>query len=73
MTDLDDFLDSLFFGCAFKAFVEEAQQSSGPPCPDRTRARAYSLYEVSLAEKNGPTTSRPECYRAAEPDAATDD
>ena len=53
MSDLDEFLDNLFLGCAFKAFVEEACESNGPPCQLRTRQRAYQLYEESLAEKNG--------------------
>lgn len=53
MSDLDEFLDNLFLGCAFKAFVDEATETQGPPCPLRTRQRAYRLYEESLAEKNG--------------------
>lgn len=50
---LDEILDSVFHGCAFKAFVEVAHEMQGPPCPIRTRQRAYKLYEESLAEKNG--------------------
>ena len=53
MKDLDEFLDNLFLGCAFKAYVEEARAAGGSPCPNRTRQRAYRLYEDALAEKNG--------------------
>lgn len=48
----DEILDSLFHGCALQAFVEQAIAEQGPPCPERTRRRAYQLYETALAEKN---------------------
>lgn len=48
---LDDILDDLFHGCAFAAFVEQATAGRGPPCPEKTRRRAYQLYEEALAEK----------------------
>ena len=57
MSNLDEILDSVFHGCAFKAFVEVAHEMQGPPCPIRTRQRAYKLYEESLAEKNCSTVS----------------
>ena len=52
MTDLDSILDDLFHGVAFKAFVEEALLTGGPPCPERTRQRAYRYYEDALARRN---------------------
>ena len=51
MSDLDAFMDEMFPGCAFAAFVEEAAMASGPPCPDATRQRAYRYYEEQLAAK----------------------
>ncbi|MCA9038330.1 MAG: hypothetical protein KDA91_24560 [Planctomycetaceae bacterium] len=51
MTDSDEFLDHLFLGCAFKAYVEEARETIGPPCSVRTRQRAYRYYEESLADQ----------------------
>ena len=52
MTDLESILDDLFHGVAFKAFVEEALLTGGPPCPERTRQRAYRYYEDELARRN---------------------
>lgn len=52
MSRLDDILDDLFHGAAFAAFVEESTLVGGPPCPNKTRQRAYEIYEASLAEKN---------------------
>lgn len=53
MSDFDAFMEDMFLGCAFAAFVEEAAKASGPPCPDATRQRAYRYYEQQLAEKQG--------------------
>jgi hypothetical protein len=52
MDDLDDLLDDLFHGAAFAAYVEEACLAQGPPCPIKTKVRAYRYYEKALAEKN---------------------
>jgi len=53
VTDLlDDILDDLFHGAALAAFVEESRLAGGHPCPDKTRRRAYRLYEEALTEKN---------------------
>lgn len=46
----DDILDDLFHGCAFAAYVEEAVACGGPPCEEKTRRRAFRLYEETLAE-----------------------
>ena len=51
MTD-DSILDSLFHGCAWAAFLEQAAIQQGPPDPEATRLRAYRYYEEALAEKN---------------------
>ncbi|MCA9065847.1 MAG: hypothetical protein KDA96_22420 [Planctomycetaceae bacterium] len=51
MSDPEEFLDNVFLGCAFKAYVEEAARVQGPPCPLLTRQLAYRYYEESLAER----------------------
>ncbi len=56
MTETDWILDDLFHGCAFHAFVEQAQIERGPPSPEATRRRAYWLYEEAIAEKNAAKT-----------------
>jgi hypothetical protein len=51
--DFDAFLDDLFLGCAFAAYVEQAQeQACYPPDPNATRRRAYRYYEDALATRN---------------------
>ncbi|MGE3777852.1 MAG: hypothetical protein AB7F89_11745 [Pirellulaceae bacterium] len=52
MPELDDILDDLFHGAAFAAYLDEAALAKGPPCPQKTRQRAYRYYEEWLAEKN---------------------
>jgi hypothetical protein len=50
---LDRFLDDIFLGCAFAAYVEQAvEQRCWPPDSEATRRRAYRYYEEALAEKN---------------------
>lgn len=49
----DDIRDSLFHGCALRAYLEiYAQTRQFPPDSEATRLRAYQLYEQALAEKN---------------------
>jgi hypothetical protein len=49
----DDILDSLFHGCALKAYMEVwAETRQFPPDSEATRQRAFRLYEEALAEKN---------------------
>jgi hypothetical protein len=48
----DDILDSLFHGCAFAAWLDEAAARRGPPDPEATKRRAYRYYEEALDEKN---------------------
>ena len=48
----EDILDSLFHGCAFAAFLDQAAAEGGWPSPEATRVRAYRYYEAELAEKN---------------------
>lgn len=49
----DDILDSLFHGCALKAYLEVwALTGQFPPDSEATRQRANQLYEEALAEKN---------------------
>jgi hypothetical protein len=48
----DDIWDSLFHGCAWAAFLDEAAALQGPPDSEATKRRAYRYYEEALAEKN---------------------
>lgn len=49
----DDILDSVFHGCALRAYLETyALTKRFPPDSEATRRRAYQLYEEALAEKN---------------------
>ena len=48
----EDVLGSIFHGCAFAAFVEQAIAQGGPPDREATRLLAYRYYEEALAEKN---------------------
>lgn len=48
----DDIMDSLFHGCAWAAYLDEAAEQQGWPDSVATRQRAYRYYEVALAEKN---------------------
>jgi hypothetical protein len=50
MTELDDILDDLFLGCAFRAYIEQARLQQGWPDQEATRLRTYRLYEEALAE-----------------------
>lgn len=52
-SDIDEFLDDLFLGCAFAAYVDQAIEENGPPDRDATRKRAYAYYEQELASRNG--------------------
>jgi hypothetical protein len=61
MTDFDAFMDDMFHGCAFAAFVEEAVKASGLPCPEATRQRAYRYYEEQLAAKQRRSNRNPSC------------
>ena len=49
----DDILDSLFHGCALRAYLEiYAATRQFPPDSETTRRLAYHYYEQELAEKN---------------------
>lgn len=56
----DDILDDMFHGCAFAAYVEEAVACGGPPCEEKTRRRAFRLYEETLVERQGRKEFLPE-------------
>ncbi|MBS0265375.1 MAG: hypothetical protein JSS02_25800 [Planctomycetes bacterium] len=49
---LDDILDSLFHGCAWAAFIDQAVEEGGPPDMEATRRRAYRYYEEELAKQD---------------------
>ena len=50
--DDDDIWESLWHGCAWAAFLDEAAATRRPPDPEATKRRAYRYYEEALAEKN---------------------
>jgi hypothetical protein len=54
MTDAhDDIWDSLFHGCALRAYLEVlAETGQFPPGSEATKRRAYQYYEDALAEKD---------------------
>lgn len=54
----EDLLDSLFHGCAFLAFVEQAMVAGTWPQAEATRVRAYRLYEEALAARERTTTTQ---------------
>jgi hypothetical protein len=49
---LDDLWDSLFHGCAWAAFFDQAAEEQGWPDSEKTRKRAYRYYEDELAKRN---------------------
>jgi hypothetical protein len=51
-TELDDLWDSLFHGCAWAAFFDQAAEEQGWPDSEKTRKRAYRYYEEELAKRN---------------------
>jgi hypothetical protein len=55
--DFDAFLDDVFLGCAFAAYIEIAAEQRGPPDSEAVRRRAYRYYEEALAGKHA--TKRP--------------
>jgi hypothetical protein len=48
----DDIWDSLFHGCAWAAYLDQAAEERGWPSREATRRRAYQYYEEALAAKN---------------------
>jgi hypothetical protein len=48
----DDIWDSLFHGCAWAAYLDQAEEERGWPSREATRRRAYQYYEEALAVKN---------------------
>jgi hypothetical protein len=52
MTSDDSMWDDIFHGCAWAAYIDQAQQERGRPDCEATRRRAFAYYEEALAEKN---------------------
>jgi len=50
--DHDDILDSLFHGCAWAAYLDQAAEERGWPSCEGTRRRAFDYFEQALREKN---------------------
>jgi hypothetical protein len=47
MTTSDPIWDEPFHACAFAAFIEQAREQRGWPDAEKTRRRAYKMYEQS--------------------------
>ncbi len=72
----DDIWESLWHGCAWAAFLDEAAERRGPPDPEATKRRAYRYYEEALAEKNArqpPSAPRLESPGGGQHDDVGDD
>jgi hypothetical protein len=52
MTGDDPMWDDVFHGCAWVAYIDQAQQERGWPDSEATRRRAFAYYEEELAMKN---------------------
>lgn len=50
--DFDAFLDDVFLGCAFAAFVDLATLHGGPPDSLAVKKLAYRYYEEELAKRS---------------------
>jgi hypothetical protein len=50
--NLDEFLDDLFLGCAFAAWIDQAAEEQDWPDEEKTRQRAYRYYEEELARRH---------------------
>jgi hypothetical protein len=57
-TEDETILDDLFLGCALTAFLQVAMEQGAMPDSEKTRRRAYELYEESLRDKCTATLSR---------------
>jgi hypothetical protein len=52
MTASDDIRDDLLHWCAWRAFIAQAREKQGWPDPEKTRQRAYRMYEEELAARS---------------------
>ena len=51
--DYDEIWDSLFHGCAWAAYIDQAaEEGRFPPDSELTRRRCYRYYEEELAKRN---------------------
>ena len=50
-TEDETILDNLFLGCALTAFLQVAMEQGAMPDSEKTRRRAYDLYEEALRDK----------------------
>jgi hypothetical protein len=57
-TEDETILDNPFLGCALTAFLQVAREEGAMPDSEKTRRRAYELYEETLRDKNKVTLSR---------------
>ena len=62
----DPIWDEPFHAVAFAAFVQQAREDGGWPDTEKTRQRAYRLYEEELAARS-PGGSRQPLAHAADP------
>ena len=56
-TEDETILDDLFLGCALTAFLQVAMEQGAMPDSEKTRRRAYELYEEALRDKSTITSS----------------
>ena len=56
-TEDETILDNLFLGCALTAFLQVAMEQGAMPDSEKTRRRAYDLYEEALRDKCTATSS----------------
>jgi hypothetical protein len=62
--EYDDIWDSLFHGCAWAAYLDQAEAERGWPSREATRRRAYQYYEEALAAKNAAKPRRKSVLRS---------
>jgi len=51
-TEDETILDDPFLGCALTAFIQVAREQGAMPDSEKTRRRAYDLYEETLRDKS---------------------
>ena len=71
--DHDDILDSLFHGCAWAAYLDQAAEERGWPSCEGTRRRAFDYFEQSLREKNAAKGRPGDCDEPMQVDELEED
>lgn len=63
--EFDAFLDDLFMGCAFAAWIDQAVFEQDWPDEERTRVRAYRYFEEELARQHADLKAHKQTASAA--------